>query len=255
MSQQVISFSLSAKVDQKEVSPAHVTLDLLRSFSDEVATFIVGSDKNTHIKDLPIAIEHGSLKLVLPALVMSASLLHDWNILSTTQALTNMDPKRIEVVTQKWQNKARKDENYSVQLQASQMPTIQIDGRSHFYNDEATQWVAVERYIQGEVMTLGGVTKPNLNVKLSNGKTLTVAASQAVLKADTENRIYRNLLLRVRGQQHLQTNEYKNLSLINYVDYAPQFDATAFDQFTQQGKEAWRGISSASAWVEELRGA
>ncbi len=254
MSQQIISFSLSAKVEQEEVSPTHVTLDLLRSFSDEVATFIVGSDKNTHIKDLPIAIEHGSLKLVLPALVMSASLLQDWNTLSTTQALTNMDPKRLEIAL-KWQNKARKDANYAVQFQASEMPTVRIDGRTHFYNDEATQWVAVERYIQGEVMTLGGITKPNLNIKLSNGKTLTVAASQAVLKADTENRIYRNLLLRVRGQQHLQTNEYKNLSLINYVDYAPKFDEAAFERFTQQGKEAWHGISSASAWVEELRGA
>jgi hypothetical protein len=254
MSQQVLSFSLSSKVDQKEVSPAHVTLDLLRSFSDEVAAFIVGSDKNTHIKDLPIAIEHGSLKLVLPAVVISASLLHDWNILSTTQALTNLDPKRLEIAL-KWQNKARKNANYAVQLQASQMPTIQIDGGTHFYNDEASQWVAVERYIQGEVMTLGGITKPNLNVKLSNGKTLTVAASQAVLKADTENRIYRNLLLRVRGQQHLQTNEYKNLSLINYVDYAPKFDEAAFERFTQQGKKAWSDIGSASAWVEELRGA
>ncbi len=254
MTEQSISFRLKAKVDQKEVSPTHVTLDLLRSFSDEVSIFVAGSDKDSNLKNLPISIEEGSLKLVLPALVISASLLHDWSIFSSTQALTNIDPKRLEVAL-KWQNKANKDPNYSVQLQASHMASIQIDNKSHFYNNDASQWVSVERYIRGEVMALGGITKPNLNVKLSNGKTLTVASSHAALKADTENRIYRNLLLRVQGLQHLQTSEYKNLSLINYVDYEPKFDDAAFDRFTQQGTEAWRGIDSPSRWVEELRGA
>ena len=36
--------------------------------------------------------------------------------------------------------------------------------------------------------------------------------------------------------------------------YAPSYDEAALDRFAEKGREAWRDVPDAAAWVREIRG-
>ena len=44
------------------------------------------------------------------------------------------------------------------------------------------------------------------------------------------------------------------MQLIAFEDYAPVYDEAALDRFTERGREAWRDVPDAVAWVRERRG-
>lgn len=129
-----------------------------------------------------------------------------------------------------------------------------VTAQSDYRSDDADQWVRVERYVRGEIMDLGGATRPNAHVKLPDGRTLTVAAPRELLAAEERNRLYKPAMLRIRAQYNVLTQELRNAELIEFVEYAPRFDAEAFERMTRRGAERWKDVPDASAWVEQLRG-
>jgi hypothetical protein len=44
------------------------------------------------------------------------------------------------------------------------------------------------------------------------------------------------------------------VQLIALEEYAPVYDEAALDRFAERGREAWRDVPDAAAWVREQRG-
>jgi hypothetical protein len=167
-----------------------------------------------------------------------------------------VDHKRMAVI-ERWQKSARSARAlaYTVSAPFLNRPLL-ISSRSDFRTEEADHWVAVERYIRGEIQEVGGSKKPNahVNVKLPNGKRLTIETDKDLLRADKVNRLYKSAMLRVKAEYNVKTRELRNAKLLEFVEYAADIDEASIAKMTQEGQSAWRDVENASAWVDELRG-
>ncbi len=112
----------------------------------------------------------------------------------------------------------------------------------------------MERYWQGEVEDLGGSDRVNAHIRLTSGERLKVDADRTMLREDKVNRLYKTGMVRVSAEYNVATQEHRNARLIEFVDYEPRFDEDEFRRMTEQGRQAWADVTSASAWVESLRG-
>jgi hypothetical protein len=86
------------------------------------------------------------------------------------------------------------------------------------------------------------------------GETVCVDATEQQLAAEKENHAYKNVTLRVQGEQHLRTKELRKLRLIEFSPQTTEVDEQSLAALWQKGREAWKEVQSAAGWVESLRG-
>ena len=251
-----IEFVLHGKVEGVEITPRTIGLSQFNEFNLQVEAFIGGSQKlkldQAHVE---IAQSSYVLRVLLPAVVMAA-LEPDLKLMARQDVLGELDIKRAEVV-QKWQARAKSnpDLSYEVRPDGDALPKVRVSLETDYRVGEIVPWVAVEKYLFGQVVDMGGMQKANVHLKLERGgKTLLVGASQGYLREQVENRLYHKALLHVRAEQHFRTGDLRNIQLISFVDYQPAYNEEALDRFTAKGAAAWADVPDAAQWVREVRG-
>ena len=117
-------------------------------------------------------------------------------------------------------------------------------------------WVAVEKYLTGKVIEIGGQTAPKVHLTLAGwGETVVVVdATEKQLGAEKENYLYKEVTVRIAAEQHLETKALRNPRLIEFFPQSAEIDEQALERLWEKGKKAWAGVESATGWVEELRG-
>ncbi|MEY8689163.1 MAG: hypothetical protein AB9M53_04680 [Leptothrix sp. (in: b-proteobacteria)] len=254
MEAQSISIAMSDSSAGYEVTPARVRLAALADFTRDVTDFLAGEDREIDVNSLDVAVVPGSVAIQTAPIVHAPSLIRDLSNLLTSPLLDALDSKRRKVV-ERWQRGSRKQPGLSFRIAAPFLDSpVVVSSRTDFRADDADQWVRVERYVRGEIMDLGGVGKANAHVKLPDGRTLTVSTTRDILAADKVNRLYKPAMLRIRAQFNVLTQELRGAELIEFVEYAPRFDAQAFERQTRRGAERWKDVPDATAWVEDFRG-
>jgi len=251
-----IGFVLQGKVDGLEISPRTIGLSRFNEFNQQVEAFIIGSQK-LKLDQVQVGLEAGSyiLRVQLPAVVMT-HMEPDLALLARQDVLGELDGKRAEVV-QKWQAKARHnpDLSYEIRPGDTAFPPVRISRETDYRIGEITPWVAVEKFLFGQVVDMGGTQKANVHLKLDRGgKTILVGASQGYLQEQVENRLYHKALLHVRAEQHFRTGDLRNVQLISFVEYQPAYDEDVLEQFASKGTKAWADVPDAARWVREVRG-
>lgn len=251
-----IEFALHGKVDGVEITPRTIGLSRFNEYNQQVEAFIAGSQK-TKLDDVHVQIIEGSyiLRAVIPAVLMG-TLEPDLKLMARQDALGEMDVRRAEIV-QKWQVRAKSnpDLTYEVRPRIEGLPRIKVDRETDYRVGQITPWVAVEKYLFGQVVDMGGMQKANIHLKLDRGgKTVLVGAAQWYLREQVENRLYHKALLHVKAEQHYRTGELRNIQLISFMDYRPEYSDEALDRFTAKGTEAWADVPDAAQWVREVRG-
>src|ERR1039457_6212487 len=251
-----IAFVLHGKVDGVQITPKTIGLSQFNEFNQQVETFIGGSQKlkldQAHVE---IARSSYVLRVLLPA-VAAASLEPDLQLMSRQDVLGELDFKRAEIV-QKWQARAKANPNlvYEVRPHNSNSPSFHISQETDYRVGQIVPWVAVEKYLFGQIVDMGGVQKANIHLKLDRGgKTILVGTSQGYLRDQSENRLYHKRLLHVRAEQHFKTGDLRNVHLIAFVDYQPTYDEEALNRFSAKGAQAWADVPDAATWVKEERG-
>lgn len=235
------------------ISPKRVPLALLSEFTADVEAFIRGSEKEVDTANLDVAVVEGSFALTAPQ-VYASRLQYDVQLLQQSADLSKLDTKRRAIV-ERWQAAAKNSLSRVIRIASSALDNvIVIDRSTDFRALEVENWVDVERYIKGELMDLGGVKQSNAHVRLPDGQKLTVRTNKDQIRSKPENLVYREVHLRIRAKYNLDTGELRDASLIEFVDYAPKFDAEAFDQLTRAGAKAWKDVDDPALWVRQLRG-
>ncbi len=252
-----IDFSLRGQLDGVGISPRTIGLSQFNEFNRQVETFLAGSDR-AKLNQVHVEIVEGSyiVRILLAAATVLGTLESDLRALERQDTLGELDPKRAEVV-QKWQARAKADPfiEFEIRPGNQSFPPIVVSHRTDYRVGTIQPWVAVEKYLHGEIMDMGGVQKANIHLKLArSGKTIIVGASQDYLHDQDENRLYRKVLLHVHAEQHHRTGALRNVRLIAFADYHPVYDEEALDRFAAEGEKAWAGVPDAAAWVRELRG-
>lgn len=249
-------FFLRGQVDGVELTPRTIGLSQFNEFNQQVETFVAGSQKGK-LNEVHVEVGEGSYKLtVLLSAVVAAALEPDLRLLASEDSLGELDPKRAEVVA-KWQARSRTDPSlqYEIRPDQADLPTVRLSRSTDFRIGAVVPWVAVEKYLFGTIMDMGGAQKANVHLRLKDsGQTVIVNSAQNYLQELTDNRLYHQALIHVRAQQHYRTGELRAVQLIEFVDYAPSYDEAALDRFAEKGREAWRDIPDSVAWVREMRG-
>ncbi|WP_198291335.1 P-loop NTPase family protein [Methylosarcina fibrata] len=248
-----LRFAISDRINDDQVSPAHIPLILLGEFQKDVNDFLRGSSRDLDLSKVIVSIKEGSLAFVVSGLLSARSLWSDLEHLGFTQSLGSIDPKRAGVLA-RWQNAAQKnpDRCYSVS-DPSDRVFFSIDSASSLHKTEES-WVYVEKYVHGHIVDMGGSTRANVHLKLESGETLTIASTQELLAQGEQNRLYRPALLHVTAEENLHTGELRNLNLIAFEDYHPAYSENQFRLMVERGTLAWSNVPNSTEWVEKLRG-
>lgn len=251
-----IEFSLDDEVAGLPLTPDTVDLPTLRGFLEEVETLIKGDVPGVSLAGSQVRIEKGSVKVVafIPQL-LAADVRADLEKLSQSGDLDLIQPKRAEMV-ERWQTRARRSphRNYSI-LPSKPGIVIRITNTSQFQHGGENAWVSVEKYLTGKVVDLGGKQNPNVHLVLAEtGYSVRVGATEQQLAAEKQNQLYKDVTLRVRGEQHLRTKALRNLQLIQFSQQTTEVDEQALAALWDKGIKAWKDVKSATGWVEALRG-
>lgn len=253
-----IEFSLDDTIGGQPLTPENVDLPTLRGFLEEVEKLVKGDVPGASLAESRVRIETGSVRLVVLAGQMLVSNLNaDMVRLETSGDLDLIQPKRAEVI-ELWQRRAQRQPTRSYKvLDASSggaKPLI-VKNVSHYQHAGENAWVLVEKYLAGKVVDLGGKQDPNVHLVLTDtGKSIRVSATEQQLAAEQENQLYKEVTLRVQAEQHLKTRDLRNVRLLEFLHRTDEVDESALSRLWSRGSEAWRGIPSATAWVESMRG-
>lgn len=249
-------FATDDLVAGRPLSPETVDLPSLRGFLAEVETLIKGDVPGASLADSRVRIETGSLKVVaMVGHLLAVDVREDLAKLERTGDLDSIQPKRAQVI-ETWQARARRSLSRVYQIQPDAAgPMLRITQASQFLHAGENAWVSIEKYLAGKVTDLGGKQEPNVHLLLTDtGRTVKVAASEQQLASERENQIYKHVVLRVRGEQHLRTKDLRNLQLIQFLPQAASVDEEALTSLWEKGRKAWKDVKSAAGWVEALRG-
>ncbi|WP_297500898.1 hypothetical protein [Ferrovum sp.] len=248
-----LRFTVSDRIRDVAVTPAHIPLALLGEFQKDVSEFLRGSVRDVDLMQVQISIEEGSFAFVATGLATAMSLWSDLGRIQSSDALSQVDFKRAAVV-ERWQSAAKKNPNrrYVVQ-EANKEPLFAVDKSTDFrLTDEV--WVNVEKYLHGKIVDWGGKTKANVHLDLGNGKTMSIETSQNLISQEEHNLVYRMALLHVTAEENLISGDLRNLRLLAFEHHQPAYDDIEFKRMVERGTQAWAGIEDSSAWLESLRG-
>jgi hypothetical protein len=252
-----ITFTLRAKVEGQEVTPATITLPLFNKFNREVEDFLAGSGRKVPLDEAKIFIGDGSYRLgVLLSLLIAGPVENDLHQLEKEDALHTIDPRRAQIV-RIWQDMTRKDPDSSVEIVSSNamFKPVAISHKTDFHAKEQNEWVAVEKYMTGRIVDIGGATKANVHLVLEeNGRTLIIASTEDYLRDQKQNYLYRKAQLQISAEENIRTGELRHEKLMAFIGEGPAYDENELDVLIDKGTKAWADVPDSVAWVREQRG-
>jgi hypothetical protein len=251
-----LEFSLDDVVGGQPLTPATVDLPTLRGFLEEVETLIKGDVPGASLADSRVRIETGSVRVVaLVAQLLAVDVRADMAKLDETGDLDAIQLKRAQVIEQ-WQKRTRRTPSRVYAFGgATHRDSVRVQNTSQFQHGSENAWVSVEKYLAGKVVNAGGKQDPNVHLVLTDsGESVRVSATEQQLGAEKENQLYKDVTLRVQAEQHLRTKALRNVRLIQFSPQTTDVDEQALASLWRKGRDAWKEVSSAAGWVEELRG-
>ncbi len=253
-----IEFKLVQLIDGVEVSPSNISFTDFMRFNKEVADFIAGSENANLLKDAHPEIKEGShvVKVALTALLLQ-SIQPDYEKMQSGDALSGMDPKRLEVVN-KWQKRSRKNPDYRVDIipKTTGLKTVHISANTDFHSKDEKQWVKIERYVRGKLFEQGGKNKANIHLTLeATHQDLVIETTQEFLNKLTGVKTYDMIQVQIVAEENQVSKKLRNPRLIDVSASQPYYDADELDRAIEKGTEAWKDVDNISKWVAEQRGA
>ncbi|MBO9643912.1 MAG: hypothetical protein J7603_12425 [Pseudacidovorax sp.] len=253
MDMQSVSLSLHDESEGYEISPARVPMAVLRNFTKDVDDFLKGESGEIDTASLAVSVVHGSIGIRTEP-IAHAELFADLRRLSTSALLDGIDVRRRKVV-ERWQKMARSHRKLwiTVSTPALAQPLV-VSASTDFRADDADQWVRVERYLQGEVVEMGGTRTVNAHIRLPDGRTLIAESSREVFRSDKVNRLYKVAMARIAAEYNVVTREYRDVRLLAFEEHHNALDEASLARLTERGAKAWKDVPSASSWVDGMRG-
>lgn len=253
MEMQSVSVSLEDHSAGYAISPERVPLSVLRSFTRDVDEFLKGDSADFDTSRLEVAVVSGSIAIAT-APIAHPALFADLRKLSGDQLLDGVDARRRQVV-ERWQKMARGVRNVSIRIASPFLARpVLISSETDFRADDADQWVRVERYLQGEVVEIGGVHTVNAHIQLPDGKRLVVESDRNFFRSDKVNRLYKVAMARITAEYNVVTREYRNARLLAFEEHQNELDEAQLKRLTDRGAKAWKDVQSVSEWVDSIRG-
>lgn len=252
--QRKLRFSVSDRVGSHDVTPETVPLGLLRDFVKDVAAFIRGNDREIDAADLLVSVARGSLALESHhELPEGLAIWQDIEQLCRGH-LDGVDAKRASVA-EKWRIDAIRHPTRVFKVTDTKNANVlAIDSNTFFTRQFQSNWILVERYLSGTVEDFGGITAPNIHLRLDDGTSLKIDATREQIREQELNPVYHSVVMRVEMEEDLVTGEKKNARFLGFANYDPRIDDDEYNKAVEAGRAAWKDVGDAADWVRKIRG-
>ena len=255
----IFDFVLSSQAKGRQVTPGAIPFAMFAEFNEDVADFVVGSEKPRVLQEVEVSVHESSylLRVTIPAGILAA-LAADIGRLQQPDSLADLEPSRAAVV-ERWQQRVVADPATSITIRnpGGGLASVRIDQTSGFRRVERDQWIAVEQYLVGEITDWGGASVVNVHLRPRDShksRIMKIDATAAQIRDQERNLVLHRAVVRVRGEKNCRTGELRNLKLIELRPFAPKVDPAEMERFVAAGASAWADVPSGAAWVEEQRG-
>ena len=251
-------FSVKDTVQDAQIDLSNLSLPIISELIEAVAKFIKGTS-SIDLSEVKVAIKAGSVAIVVPSSPSIAPAIADYDEIKASGNLDKIDSIRARIITD-LQEKAKKNPNRTYTISDTSditkidLQSIVISNESDYRTTIEDQWVKTETYVYGRIYDIGGKIKPNVHITLENGDTVRLDADAEFLAGDSENRLYKYQLVRIKAEQNLRTKKLRNEKVVSFDKYAPRFDESEFQALSAKVKSSWAGVPDIVAWVEEARG-
>lgn len=250
-----ISITIKGKTINGDLNPRDVDIAETRELLNDVETllFPTKAEKDERPK-VAYEVKEGSVKNIffLPAakVIMFGALIGEVGSRGNIELL---EPKAASIID-KWQRKSyNSGREYIITSSLSENNSlITINNASQFIAAQS-DWVDTSIYLYGKIYEEGGLSKVNLHILSDRYGKLTVNATEEQL-TEGDQKLFKVYGLWVKGKQNLATGQLKDLQLIDYLKYQPEYDEIVLQKLIKKATTNWATIRDKDEWLQEIRG-
>lgn len=246
-----IDFIVRGKIGDLDISPNSISMSLLNSFSKDIFD-LLNTIQEAKKEEIVVSIENGSFKLKAVIILAAINIINaEIKTLNNTHDLNSIDQKR-GLIYNRWISNA-KENNFEFEIKPFDEESLIINKNSIFNKIDNSTWIESELFLYGVITDLGGNQKPNIHLKLEDGKNVVIDCTKNDIALETENRVYHSASIRVTAKQNLHTGEIKDLKFSGFNKYNPVFDENVLLETIDKGTNAWSDVENHIDWVRNLR--
>ena len=250
-----ISVIIKGKTINGNLNPMDIDIAETREILADVETLLFPTkiEKDDRPK-VSYEVKEGSVKnifyLPLAKVIMFSALLTEVGNRGNIELL---EPKAAAIID-KWQRKSYNSGiDYLITSSLSDdKPLISITAKTQFIAPKA-DWVNTSLYLYGKIYEEGGLSKINLHILTDRYGKLTVNATEEQLTAG-DQKLFKIYGLWVKGKQNVENGQLKDLELIDYLTYQPEYDEIVLQKQIKKATTNWAAIKDKDEWLQEIRG-
>jgi hypothetical protein len=250
-----ISLIVKGKTINGNLNPMDIDIAETREILADVETLLFPTkiEKEERPK-VSYEVKEGSVKnifyLPLAKVIMFSALLTE---VGNRGNIDLLEPKAASIID-KWQRKSYNSGiDYLITSSLSDdKPLISITAKTQFIAPQA-DWVNTSLYLYGKIYEEGGLSKINLHILTDRYGKLTVNATEEQLTAG-DQKLFKIYGLWVKGKQNVESGQLKDLELIDYLTYQPEYDEIVLQKQIKKATTNWAAIKDKDKWLQEIRG-
>lgn len=248
-----IEIHIEGMVDNHVLTPMDVDIDEIKEIIIDIETFLYPERTDKSKRPLiSYKIEEGSAKhLFFVPITAALSMNGLIGEIQNRKSIDFLDYKRASII-EKFQKKARqKNWEITISTSSSDKKILKINNTTQYFNI-SPDFIETEFTLYGEIYQEGGIN-PNLHITTKEFGKLTVSATKDQL-LEGDKKLYKIYGIKALGKRNLNDNKLFDLSLIQFIDYNPEFDKDELNLLIEKAKPNLSKIKDVDLWLSELRG-
>jgi|CXWL01.1.fsa_nt_gi hypothetical protein len=250
-----ISITIKGKTENGSLNPKDIdiaeTKELLTDV--EILLYPTKPEKDERPK-VSYEVKEGSVNNIFHILAAKAIMFNALMAeIGTRGNLDLLDSKAASIID-KWQRRAY-DSNRQYSISSSVSPTkpvLTISKGTQFIAPKSN-WVNTSLYLYGRIYEEGGLNRVNLHILTDRYGKLPVKATEEQLTTG-ENKLFKIYGVWAKGKQNVDSGELKDLELIEFITYQPEYDDLVLQKSIQKASANWKSIKDKDAWLTNIRG-
>src|SRR6185312_8971540 len=164
-----------------------------------------------------------------------------------------LEPKAAAIID-KWQRKSYSSgREYSISSSLSNDSSLLTINRESQFIAPQSDWVNTSLYLYGKIYEEGGLSKVNLHILTDSYGKLTVSATEEQL-TEGDQKLYKIYGLWVKGKQNISTGQLKDLELIDYLKYQPEYEEVVLQKLIKKATLSWSAVKDKDGLLSEIGG-
>lgn len=113
--------------------------------------------------------------------------------------------------------------------------------------------IVLSRFLQGEILDMGGQTSPNMHVQTATGKPLIIKITRKQVSELKESVIYKRRIMRVTYKYNPTTGEASDYEFQEFIS-PKKLDKSKLGALIKETTKIWKDVPDHVEWVRQQRG-